>query len=68
MERILDGSKIVGEYLGVKISGVVRSSRVKYGGTLQYNVDLDRPVTVPWREMPLEECNVTAENVFEVLV
>lgn len=68
VKRILDGSRVVGEYQGFKISGVVRDSRVKYGGILQYSVDLDRPVALPWRDIPIDSCLVTAENVYEVTV
>lgn len=49
MIRIEDGEKLEGNYLGVPVSGTVQSSRVKYGGDLQYTVLLDEPVQFRWR-------------------
>lgn len=49
MTRILDGDKIKANYLGEIVEGRVESSRVKYGGELQYTVVLDKPVQFPWR-------------------
>jgi hypothetical protein len=49
MIRIEDGEKLEGSYLGVPVSGTVQSSRVKYGGDLQYTVLLDEPVQFRWR-------------------
>lgn len=42
--RIEDGGRISAVWHGRAITGVVESSRVKYGGTLQYFVKLDKPV------------------------
>ena len=49
MIRIEDGEKLEASYLGVPVSGTVQSSRVKYGGDLQYTVLLDEPVQFRWR-------------------
>jgi hypothetical protein len=34
------GQVITGQYLGVPYRGIVRRSRVKYGGQIQHTVDL----------------------------
>ena len=52
MGWIKDGERVTAEYLGVRVTGVVESSRVKYGGTVQYAVALDEPVTFPWSPEP----------------
>jgi hypothetical protein len=44
LKRIEDGGRIAAVWHGRAITGVVESSRVKYGGTLQYFVKLDTPV------------------------
>lgn len=44
-----DGSTVKADYLGTVITGVVESSRVKYGGSVQYTVVLDEPVYIQWR-------------------
>ena len=49
---IKDGKQIVANYLGQTVRGTVESSRVKYGGKVQYTVNLDRPVQFPWRSEP----------------
>ena len=49
---IKDGERITGTYMGQSVSGVVVQSRVKYGGTVQYTVDLDSPVQLRWRAEP----------------
>ena len=45
LDRIPDGGRISAVWHGRAITGVVESSRVKYGGTLQYFVKLD--ATIP---------------------
>jgi len=44
LNRIPDGGRISAVWHGRAITGVVESSRVKYGGTLQYFVKLDTPI------------------------
>lgn len=42
-----EGQQVAGVYLGAyTVSGVVTESRVRYGGTVQHTVKLDKPVTV----------------------
>ena len=47
LKRIEDGGRISAVWRGRAITGVVESSRVKYGGTLQYEVKLDAPIARP---------------------
>lgn len=49
---VLDGQKITGTYCGVTVTGLVVDSRVKYGGEVQYTVESDTPVNLPWRSEP----------------
>ena len=44
-----DGSTIKAEYMGQEVVGVVLDSRVKYGGKVQYRLQLDEPVMLRWR-------------------
>lgn len=52
MSWIKDGVKIEATYLGERVQGRVVESRVKYGGEVQYTVDLDQPVQFRWRSEP----------------
>ncbi|CAB4133233.1 hypothetical protein UFOVP257_89 [uncultured Caudovirales phage] len=49
---IKDGEQITANYLGEQVTGIVESSRVKYGGKVQYTVNLDKPVQFRWRSDP----------------
>lgn len=61
MSWIKDGEQIKATYLGEQVSGTVESSRVKYGGKVQYTVVLDEPVQFPWRSEPSDRLLVDAE-------
>ena len=52
MGWIKDGDRITAQYMGQRITGTVVESRVKYGGEVQYTVDLDSPVQLRWRTEP----------------
>lgn len=52
MGWIKDGERIQARYLGEIVSGIVESSRVKYGGEVQYTVILDQPLQFKWRTEP----------------
>lgn len=52
MGWIKDGEFITANYMGKVVSGTVESSRVKYGGEVQYTVTLNQPVQFPWRREP----------------
>lgn len=46
-ESYLDGSRVIGMYMGeFPVSGIVRHSRVKYGGRMSHHVTLDAPIKV----------------------
>jgi hypothetical protein len=48
MSWILDGQRVKAKYYGTSVEGVVTHSRVKYGGEVQYTVELDEPVQLSW--------------------
>lgn len=52
MSWIKDGIRVEADYLGHVVQGRVVDSRVKYGGQVQYTVDLDQPVQFRWRSEP----------------
>ena len=52
MGWIKDGEKITARYMGYNVTGTVESSRVKYGGEVQYTINLDQPVQLRWRSEP----------------
>lgn len=46
-ETFLDGQRVIGMYMGdIAVSGVVRLSRVTYGGGISHHVTLDTPINV----------------------
>jgi hypothetical protein len=52
--------------MGQEVVGVVLDSRVKYGGKVQYRVQLDEPVMLRWRNelteiLLIDEDEVTAD-------
>ena len=52
MGWIKDGETVTASYMGYTVTGTVESSRVKYGGKVQYTVNLDSPVQLRWRSEP----------------
>lgn len=52
MGWIKDGERVTARYMGETVVGTVESSRVKYGGNVQYTVNLETPVQFPWRSEP----------------
>ena len=43
----LEGRRVIGMYMGeFPVAGVVRLSRVKYGGVVSHHVELDKPIKV----------------------
>jgi len=67
MSWVLDGKRVVGNYLGQeanRVTGVVTESRVGYGGTIKHYVQLDAPITVFW--MPRERVVLDACHIVEV--
>ena len=47
MDWNLEGKRVIGMYMGdFPVAGVVRLSRVKYGGGVSHHIDLDKPIQV----------------------
>lgn len=64
---IKDGKTVVANYLGETVRGTVESSRVKYGGTVQYTVNLNQPVQFPWRSEPSTVVLIDSNEIVEEL-
>jgi hypothetical protein len=64
---IKDGKTIVANYLGETVQGTVVDSRVKYGGKVQYTVNLDRPVQFRWRSEPSTQVLIDSDEIVEEL-
>jgi hypothetical protein len=60
---IRDGERVEGRYFAVPFRGRVVESRVKYGGSVEYTVDLDEPITLPWRDEPRHRVLVSAAEL-----
>ena len=60
---IRDGERIEARYMGVPITGKVESSRVKYGGGVQYTVVLDSPVRLRWRTEDKTRVLIDSEEI-----
>lgn len=59
-----DGSTIKAEYVdGSLIVGVVTESRVKYGGKVQYTVQMSEPRMLRWRSEPTYTVLIDEDNV-----
>lgn len=63
MSWIKDGETILANYLGERVRGVVESSRVKYGGKVQYTVNLEAPVCFPWRSTPSQRVLINQDEI-----
>lgn len=62
-----DGMWIRANYMEeFEVSGVVESSRVKYGGGVQHTVVLDKPLKMRWRTEPATRLLVDHETVLQV--
>jgi hypothetical protein len=64
---IKDGKTIVANYLGETVQGTVVDSRVKYGGKVQYTVNLDQPVQFRWRSEPSTQVLIDSDEIVEEL-
>ena len=65
---IKDGNTIVANYLGETVQGTVIDSRVKYGGRVQYTVDLDQPVQFRWRSEPSTRVLIDDNEIIREMV
>jgi len=63
MGWIKDGEQVTANYYGMTVSGVVESSRVKYGGRVQYTVNLNAPVQLRWRSEPTTRVLVDSDEL-----
>lgn len=59
------GDKIKAEKFGKTVEGTVIDWRSKYGGSVQYTVKLDTPVSYSWR--PAEMVDTILVNCSEVV-
>jgi hypothetical protein len=64
---IKDGKTIVANYLGETVRGTVESSRVKYGGKVEYTVNLEKPLQFPWRNEPSIRVLIDNDKIVEEL-
>ena len=64
---IKDGKTIVANYLGEQVRGTVEDSRVKYGGKVQYTVNLEKPVQFRWRSEPSTRVLIDSDEIIEEL-
>lgn len=65
--RVDDGKTVVVDYQGQDVWGTVESSRVKYGGKVQYTVILDKPVQFPWRSESTTSVLITDDKIVAVI-
>jgi hypothetical protein len=62
---IRDGERIKASYYGVPVSGIVESSRVKYGGQVQYTVILDTPIKLRWRTEDVSRVLIDCDDLYK---
>jgi hypothetical protein len=63
----LDGYKVIANYFGEAVTGIVESSRVRYGGKVQHTVILDEPIQLPWRSELTKRILVDDSELIEVI-
>lgn len=63
MGWIKDGETVTASYMGYTVTGTIESSRVKYGGKVQYTVNLDSPVQLRWRSEPVTRVLVDRDEL-----
>jgi hypothetical protein len=66
MSWILDDRKVEVNYCGATGAGIVVDSRVKYGGSVQYTVELDEGIVLPWRSELVYRVLVDDKNILSV--
>jgi hypothetical protein len=62
MDWILDGEPIQATYMGQIVTGVVESSRAKWG-QIQYTVNLDQPVQFRWSTEPITRVLINCDQL-----
>lgn len=57
------GKRVQATYHGHRVSGVIESSRCKYGGAVQHTVALDEPLNMRWRKGSVSYVLVYSDDV-----
>jgi hypothetical protein len=65
MAWILDGERIQATYMGHTVTGVVESSRIKYGGRIQYTVNLDQAIKFRWSTEPTTLVLINPDQIID---
>jgi len=63
----LEGREVNFKYFGATGSGKVVDARVKYGGAVQYTVELNEGITLPWRSEPVYQVLVDDSEILSVV-
>jgi hypothetical protein len=66
MNWTLEGCEVDFNYMGATGTGKVVDARVKYGGSVQYTVDLVNGITLPWRSEPIYRVLVDNTDLLSV--
>lgn len=53
-------------YMGATGTGKVVDARVKYGGAIQYTVELTEGITLPWRSEPVYRVLVDDTDILSI--
>jgi hypothetical protein len=67
MNWTLEGCEVNFKYFGATGSGKVVDARVKYGGAIQYTVELTEGITLPWRSEPVYRVLVDNSEILSVV-
>ena len=59
----MEGKTVVAKYCGATCTGVIESSRVKYGGKVQHTLVLDEPIQLRWRSEKTDRVLVDEDQV-----
>jgi len=60
-----EGQQVTAQYQGHRVQGTVARSRVKYGGSVQHLVMLDKPVMLRWRAEPVDHLLIDDKELIE---
>jgi hypothetical protein len=66
MNWTLEGCEVDFKYMGATGTGKVVDARVKYGGSVQYTVELVNGITLPWRSEPVYRVLVDNTDLLSV--
>lgn len=66
MDWVKDGQTVSALYIGkFPVRGIVLESRVKCGGTVDYIIQLDKPLQLPWDTNARRTVSVDANQIVE---